>query len=809
MKISYNWLTTYIDTDITLDEVSSTLTSTGLEVEGVEQIGGAKNYLETVLVGKVLSAVPHPNADKLKVTKIDLGDGKETQIVCGAPNVAAGQNVPVATVGTILPSPDGEFKIKKAKIRGEESFGMICSEVELGIGTDHSGILVLPEDLKPGTSTFDLFGKNDEVDHEIEIGLTPNRSDAMSHFGVARDLHAALKTRDIASTFKTYDVSNYPTTDFGQNPISIEVKDTEAAPRYAGVYLKNVKVAESPDWLKNRLKVIGLSPINNIVDITNYILHDLGQPLHAFDADKIEGNKVIVQKLTEGTKFITLDGVERSLKGLELMICNENNPMCIAGVFGGKDSGVSDSTTNIFLESAYFEPVTIRKGAKAHGLNTDASFRFERGIDPNITIDALKKAVMMLVEIAGAEIASNIDDIYPTPIQNFNVKLRLGKVVELLGVEIAETKIKAILENLEIKILSENDGILDLEVPAYRVDVQRDVDLIEDILRIYGYDNIEIPSKFSFSYIPNQKVSPDKIEDFIARQLISFGFNEAMNNSLTKREYEDVFFYPEGESVAMLNPLSADLAVMRRTLLNGLLENVAFNINRRNSDVKLFEFGKVYRKIDGIYEENKCLGIVLSGNFNSESWTGNLRKSTFADLKGLVKQIFVRLDIQVTDEIPAKDDNFLDGIEFFSGKKSLGKLGIISKKLAKKLGVNQDVFFAQLNWETMIALANQHHLKYKDISKFPGSRRDLALLIDSSVKYEELFKATKEVKTNLLKAVNLFDVYEGDKLATGKKSYALSFMIQDENKTLSDQEIDGLMNKLIKLYQEKFNAELR
>ena len=415
----------------------------------------------------------------------------------------------------------------------------------------------------------------------------------------------------------------------------------------------------------------------------------------------------------------------------------------------------------------------------------------------------------MLVEITGAEIASNIDDIYENPIQNFNVKLRLHKVVELLGVEIPEHKIKSILENLEIKILSENDGILDLEVPAYRVDVQRDVDLIEDILRIYGYDNIEIPSKFSFSYVPNQKVSPDKIEDFIARQLISFGFNEAINNSLTKREYEEVFFYPEGESVAMLNPLSADLAVMRRTLLNGLLENVAFNINRRNSDVKLFEFGKVYRKIDGIYEENKCLGIVLSGNFNSESWTGNLRKASFADLKGLIKQIFVRLDIQITDELPAKDDNFLDGIEFVSGQKSLGKLGIISKKLAKKLGVNQDVFFAQLNWDAMVALANKHDLKYKEISKFPGSRRDLALLLDSSVKYEELYKATKEVKTNLLKAVNLFDVYEGDKLPAGKKSYALSFMIQDENKTLSDQEIDGLMNKLIKLYQEKFNAELR
>ena len=808
MKISYNWLKTYIDTDISIDEISATLTSTGLEVEGVEEIGGAKKYLDTVLVGKVLSTIPHPNADKLKVTKIDLGDGKETQIVCGAPNVAEGQNVPVATVGTVFPTPDGDFKIKKAKIRGEESFGMICSEVELGIGTDNSGILVLPEDLKPGTPTSQIF-TSEETDKEIEIGLTPNRADAMSHFGVARDLYAALKTRDINATFKPYNVSNYPTTDFGKNPIFIEVKDTEAAPRYAGIYLKNIKVAESPEWLKNRLKVIGLSPINNVVDITNYILHDLGQPLHAFDADKIEGNKIVVQKLAEGTKFTTLDGVERELKGHELMICDENKPLCIAGVFGGENSGVTESTTNLFLESAYFEPVTIRKGAKAHALNTDASFRFERGIDPNTTIDALKKAVLLLREIAGAEIASNIDDIYPNPIANFNVKLRLGKVVELLGVEIAEDKIKAILENLEIKILAENNGVLDLEVPAYRVDVQRDVDLIEDILRIYGYDNIEIPTKFSFSYIPNQKVSPDKIEDFIARQLTAFGFNEAMNNSLTKREYETIFAYPEGESVAMLNPLSADLAVMRRTLLNGLLENVAFNVNRRNTDVKLFEFGKVYGKIDGKYEEDKCLGIILSGNFNSESWTGNVRKSTFSDLKGLVQQIFVRLNIKVTEELPANDKNFLDGIEFISGNKSLGKLGIVDKKIAKKLGVSQDTFFAQLNWENLVSLANKNNLKYKDIPKFPGSRRDLALLIDSNVKYEDLFKATKEVKSSLLKSVNLFDVYEGDKLPNGKKSYALSFMIQDENKTLSDQDIDALMQKLIKLYQDKFNAELR
>lgn len=804
MKISYNWLKTYIDTEVSLDEISAVLTNIGLEVEGVEKVGGAKEYLETVVVGKVLETQPHPNADKLKVTKIDLGDGQATQIVCGAPNVAAGQTVPVATIGTVFP---GDFKIKKSKIRGEESFGMICSEVELGIGEDNSGILVLDDALVAGTPLATIFVE--EEDHLIEIGLTPNRADAMSHFGVARDLYAAFKAREINGSFTSYNVEAFPTTDFGANPIAIEVADTEAAPRYAGVYLKNITVKESPDWLKNKLRTIGLSPINNVVDITNFILHDLGQPLHAFDADKIEGNKVTVQKLAEGTKFTTLDGVERTLKGHELMICNENGPMCMAGVFGGQDSGITETTKNVFLESAYFEPVTIRKGAKAHGLNTDASFRFERGIDPTITVDALKKAVLLLVELADAEIASNITDIYSTPIENFKFDLRLAKVKELLGVEIPEATIKTILAALDINILNENNGTLSIEVPSYRVDVQREVDIIEDILRIYGYDNIEIPSKFSFSYVPTTSIDPEKTEDFVARQLTAAGFNEAMNNSLTKKEYENIFFYPEGESVEMLNPLSADLAVMRRTLLNGLLENVAFNVNRRNTNVKLFEFGKIYRKLNSVYEEQRCLGIVLSGNYTSESWTGNLRKASFADLKGLVQQIFVRLKIEITAEKAANNDNYTDGIEIFNNEVSLGTIGVINKKLAKKIGVSQEVYFAQLNWDAILTLANEQKLTYKDISKFPSSRRDLALLLDTTVKYEELYLAARSVKTNLLKGINLFDVYEGDKLPAGKKSYALSFMIQDENKTLSDQEIDGVMNKLIKVYQTQFNAELR
>ena len=806
MKISYNWLKNYIDTDLTIDEISAILTNIGLEVEGVEKVGGAKDYLENVIVGHVISTEKHPNADKLKVTQIDFGNGEPVQIVCGAPNVAAGQNVPVARVGAVLPTADGEtFKIKKAKIRGEESNGMICSEVELGIGEDHSGILVLPEHYTPGTPMSQYISEHE--DHLIEIGLTPNRADAMSHFGVARDLYAALKVRGFNATFKPQKVE-YPTETRGDNPISIEV-DHSLAPRYAGVYLKNINVKPSPEWLQNDLRTIGLSPINNVVDITNYILHDLGQPLHAFDAAKISGNKIIVKTLAEGTKFTTLDNVERTLKGHELMICDTEKPMCIGGVFGGADSGIKEETKTIFLESAYFDPVTIRKGAKAHGLNTDASFRFERGIAPNMTIEALKKAVNLLVEYADAEIASDITDLYPQPIEDYKFSLRLAKIKQILGVEIPLEKVKLILSSLEIEIINETTEQLDLIVPAYRVDVQREVDLIEDILRIYGYDNIETPTKVSFSIIKSEGINKEKVEDFIARELNAFGFHEAMNNSMIKREYENLFEFPEGEFVEMLNPLSADLAVMRRSLISGLLENVTFNINRKNSDIKLFEFGKIYSKINNQYLETRQLGIVLSGNIATESWTKNNRKVTFFDLKGIVNQIFTRLNISIDTETPTEDKNLSDGITLFSGKTNVGYLGIVDKKLAKKLDFSQDVFYAQLNWDEILKLAENKKLVYKEISKFPGSRRDLALLIDQSVKYEDLYKTAFGTKNDLLKAVNLFDVYEGENLPAGKKSYALSFMIQDENKTLNDQEIDQFMNKLINLYQEKFGASLR
>lgn len=808
MNISYNWLRKYINTPISVDEVSAILTNIGLEVEGVEKIGGKKDYLDKVIIGEVLSAEKHNNADKLKVTQIDFGNGEPVQIVCGAPNVAAGQKVAVATVGTQLPTADGEsFTIKKAKIRGEESNGMICSEVELGIGEDNSGILVLPNDYQAGKSIQEYIST--EEDYLIEIGLTPNRADAMSHYGVARDLYAALKVRGYEAEFIPYDLSNYPTENFGDNPIKSSIKNTEAAPRYASVYLKNIHVQPSPEWLQTALRTIGLTPVNNVVDIANFVMHDLGQPLHTFDADKISGQEVVVDLADEGTKFTTLDGTERTLKGHELMISDAEKPMCIAGVFGGKNSGVTNETTSLFVESAYFDPVTIRKGAKAHALNTDASFRFERGIDPTLTIDALKKAVLLLVEYANAEIASNIEDFYPKAVEDFPVTLRYKKINQLLGMEIPTEKIKEIFTYLEIKTVKENDEQVEVLVPAYRVDVQREVDLIEEILRLYGYDNIAAPEKVSFSIIPSNKTNPEKIEDFVARELNTFGFHEAMNNSLMKREYEDLFHFPEGEFVEMLNPLSADLAVMRRSLITGLLENVVFNVNRKNKNIKLYEFGKIYTKLNNTYQESKQLALVVSGDLGEENWTKNQRKASFYDLKGVLNQIFERLGLRIDLESPTEDPNLQEGIRLMADGKELGYAGIVDQKLLKKIDLNQAVFYAQLHWDVLLSMVNQQPLKYKEISKFPGSRRDLALLLPQSTTYEELYNAAFGLKNDLLKAVHLFDVYEGDKLPAGKKSYALSFQFRDDQKTLSDAEVDKVMKKLIHLYENDFGASLR
>lgn len=808
MKISYNWLSSYIKTDTEVQKIGEILTSIGLEVEGIEN-GESNNNLEGVVVGKVTSLTKHANADKLRVATVDIGTGDELQIVCGAPNIAEEQKVAVATVGTELIGKDGKsFKIKEAKLRGVESFGMICSEAELGINDNHDGIWVLEPSTKIGTPVSDLVEKSSS-DVMFEIGLTPNRTDAMSHFGVARDLNAALNILKINSEFTPLNTEDFDLLKkSGKNPIKIEI-NSDSAPRYSGIYLKNIKVKPSPDWIQNRLKTIGLQPINNVVDITNYILHDLGQPLHAFDADKINGQKIIVKQLPKGTKFKTLDGNERELNGSELMICDEKGGLCMAGVYGGLDSGVTESTQNIFLESAYFEPVTIRKAAKHHGINTDSSFRFERGIDPNMTLIALKKATILLSQYADAEIVGEIQDIYPNPIQNFKVVLRYHKVDQLLGERIHRERIKNILELLEIKIISESNETLEVEIPPYRADVQREIDLIEEILRIYGYNQIQTPEKINFSVVKNDGVDQQKLENKVANYLISLGFNEAMNNSLVKNEYTSVYGLKEEDSVKMLNPLSADLAIMRQTMLSGLLENTAYNINRKTADIKLFEIGKTYRKLKKGYEETYKLALLISGNTTRDNWTKSSQKSNFYHLKGTVEQLFKRLNLNHVKQVPVSQINFSDAISLKLHNDELGHIGIIDKNLLKKAGIDQEVFYAELNWQLIVNYASDYKLQYRDIPKFPAVKRDLALLLDKNISYSDLYESTQKLNLDLLKSVQLFDVYEGDKLPQGKKSYALSFVLQNEEKTLADSEIEKTMNELIRNFQENFNAELR
>lgn len=810
MKISYNWLSSYIKTDLEVQKIGEILTNTGLEVEGIESTASQNQDLEGVVVGKVVSLEKHPNADKLRVARVDVGNGEPLQIVCGAPNIEEEQKVPVATIGTVLTAPDGKsFTIKEAKLRGVESFGMICSEAELGVSDNHEGIWVLEPSYKIGTPLKDYI-KKPKSDILIEIGLTPNRTDAMCHFGVARDLNAALNVLKIKGEFIQPNVDefeNIPTS--GKSPIEVEVKNPELAPRYAGIYLENIQVKPSPEWLQERLKTIGLNPINNVVDITNYILHDLGQPLHAFDAEKIADQKIIVQTLPAKTKFKTLDGVERELSGTELMICDKNGGLCMAGVYGGIESGVTDSTTKVFLESAYFNPVSIRKSSKYHGLNTDSSFRFERGVDPNMTIIALKKAVMLLTEYADAKVVGEILDLYPTPIENFKTVLRYHKVDQILGERLHREQIKGILESLDIQIISESNETLELSIPPYRADVQREIDVIEEILRIYGYNKIKTPEKISFSAVKNEEKNPQRIENAVAQTLISLGFHEAMNNSVVKAEYQSIFSLDENKGVKLINPLSSDLALMRQSMLPSLLENVAYNLNRKNSDLKLFEFGKVYQKANKGYEENYQLAVLISGFKNKENWANPQVKSNFFTLKGVIFQFLNRIGISDIQEKAVSQPNFSDAIILEVNKKELGILGIVDKKILKKMDVSQDVFFAQLDWEYIVKLASEYKLKYKEISKFPAVRRDLALLIDKNVLYKDLYESTQNLKMDLLKSVQLFDVYEGDKIPAGKKSYAMSFILQNEEKTLSDVEIDGAINELIRNFQKNFQAELR
>lgn len=804
MKISYNWLCKYIKTDLSVEKIASILTDTGLEVEDVEEIESVKGSLKGVVVGEVIECEKHPNADKLKLTKVNLGD-QTVQIVCGAPNVEKGQKVPVATIGTSLYSEDGsEFKIKKSKIRGEESFGMICAEDELGLGKSHEGILVLDTNLKVGTPLNEVIPVS--KDYCIEIGLTPNRTDAMSHYGVARDLYAALKSRKIKAELQPITFENFKLDEAKGNPISVEVENQQLCPRYSGIYLKNIEIKPSPDWLQNQLRIIGLSPINNAVDITNYILHSYGLPLHAFDADKIGGQKIKVGTVPEGTAFTTLDGIKRNLSDSELLIKDaQDTPLCLAGVYGGLESGVSNETKNIFLEAAYFDPVSIRKTSKKEGLNTDSSFRFERGVDPNYTLIALKKACELFKELTNATVVGEMIDIYPNPIKNVNTILRYHKIDRILGKKIHREQIKEILKSLEFTIISDTNEVLDLIVPAYRVDVTREIDVIEEIARIYGYNQIDIPEKFSFAYENKNAFDEEFLENTIANQLKYNGFNEIINNSLTSRRNENTQY------VELVNPLSTDLCVMRQSLVYGVLQSISFNSNRNQKEIKFYEFGKTYFKNSaGTYIENKKLSVALFGNFQENNWIIPQNTSTFFHLKGIVSQLLTGFNISI-DEKPLESSSlYKDGIELFVNGSSLGKLGSINPKLLKEFGLKGNVFYAELEWEKWVDLASKKKpYKLAEIPKFPGSTRDLALLLDKDIKYFDLYKAAFETEKKFLQSVNLFDVYEGKNLPEGKKSYALNFFLQDENKTLTDQDIDKVMKKLLDRFSTQFHAELR
>ncbi len=811
MRISYNWLKQFIKTDLKAEEISEVLTDLGLEVEGVDKFESLKGGLQGVVIGHVLTCVQHSNADKLKVTTVDLGNGEApVQIVCGAPNVGVGQKVPVATIGTKLYDKEGNaFEIKKGKIRGEESHGMICAEDELGLGESHDGIMILADDLKPGTPAAKIF--NIETDEVFEIGLTPNRADAMSHFGVARDLRAGLVQKENNTNFEiiTPSVSNFKI-DKRTLKIDVSVEADKLAPRYCGVTISGIEVKPSPSWLQNRLKAIGLTPKNNVVDVTNYVLHELGQPLHAFDAAKIKGNKVVVKTVEAGTKFTTLDDVERTLDTEDLMICNAEGPMCIAGVFGGKDSGVTETTSSIFLESAYFNPVSIRKSAKRHALNTDASFRFERGIDPNITEYALKRAALLIQEVAGGEITSDVVDIYPKKIEDFQVFLTFDKIKRVIGEEIPKEVIKKILVSLDIKINNVTEAGLGLVIPSYRVDVQREIDVIEEILRVYGYNNIKFSQKLNATIANSSRTEEFKVQNIVANQLCSLGFNEMMANSLTKPEYVSLSSSLKEEfTVKMLNPLSNDLSVMRQSMLFSALEAVSFNINRRKTDLKLFEFGKTYHKLPSGYDENKHLTLTVSGNRSDESWTNTQQKSDFFLFKGYVMSILSRigLDTKVTT-LPFEDDVYNEGLALAIGKEIILEMGTIKKPILKHFDIKQEVLFADIYWDKIQKYIS-NKIKFTDIPKYPEVRRDLALLIDSNVAFEAIFKVAKQTEKKLLKDINLFDVYEGKNLPEGKKSYAVSFTIQDENKTLNDKEIEKIMSKLQTNLEKELGAVLR
>jgi phenylalanyl-tRNA synthetase beta chain len=806
MKISYNWLKQFLKIDANSDDVASILTDLGLEVEGVEKYQSVKGGLEGVVVGHVLTCEKHPDADRLNITTVDLGDGTPVQIVCGATNVATGLKVPVATIGTKLFDKEGNsFEIKKGKIRGQESHGMICAEDELGLGTSHDGIMILDNTIAAGTPASKVFDiENDEV---FEIGLTPNRADAMSHMGVARDLRAGLLQKMDSLELITPSISAFKV-DKRTLKIDIDKVDAALAPRYCGVTISNLKIKPSPNWLQNRLKAIGIAPKNNVVDVTNYVMHELGQPLHAFDATKISG-KISVKNLPLGTKFTTLDDVERTLHDEDLLICDEKGPLCLAGIFGGKDSGVTAKTTSLFLESAYFNPVTIRKAAKRHGLNTDASFRFERGIDPNITEYALKRAALLLCEVADGEITSDVIDIYPKKIEDFSVFLNYEKAFKLIGQELPKETIKKIVASLDIKVNNSSDAGLGLIIPSYRVDVQREVDVIEEILRVYGYNTINIPNKLNATVAKSSRSEDYKVQNIVANQLNSQGFHEMMANSLTTPDYIKLAENLKEESnVQILNPLSNDLSTLRQTLLFSGLEAISFNINRKNSDLKLFEFGKSYRKLLSGYNEKKHLSLFTSGNKSPENWKNQNTPTDFFFFKGYVVSVLNRLGYNNLSNAPFTLDYFAEGIAITVGNDVLVELGSIKKSILKNFDIKQDVFYAEFNWDLLLKLLATK-IKFTAIPKYPEVRRDLSLLIDKSTTFESLYNSALKTEKNLIKKINLFDVYEGKNLPDGKKSYALSFTIQDEAKTLTDSQIDKIMSKLQTNFETEIGASLR
>lgn len=820
MNISYKWLKEYVDFDLTPQHVAEALTSCGLEVGGLEEVQTIRGGLKGLYVGKVLTCEPHPNSDHLHITTVDLGKGEPQQIVCGAHNVAANQKVIVADLGCVLYDGDKEFVIKRSKLRGVESLGMICAEDEIGVGTSHDGIIVLPEDAPIGMPAAEYY--NLESDWVIEVDITANRSDALSHYGVARDLYAWLKQNNYQTELHkpncdAFEVDNESLT------IDVEVKNTEACKRYACVSITNCEVKESPEWLQNKLKIVGIRPINNIVDITNYIMMAYGQPMHCFDADMVAGHKIVVTTQPEGTKFITLDGEEHSLSERDLSICNANEAMCIAGIFGGKGSGTYENTRNIVLESAYFHPTWIRKSARRHGLSTDASYRFERGIDPNGQVYALKQAAILCKELAGGQVSMQIKDVYPEPIEGSKVVLTYDYVNSLIGKEIGKDTIKSIVTSLDMKIEAENENQIEILVPAYRVDVKRPCDVVEDILRIYGYNNVEIPLQLKGTLtIPTDEDRNRKYINLISEQLVGGGFNEILNNSLTKVSYyKDLNRYTEETTVKILNPLSADLGVMRQTLLFGGLESIVRNANRKNSNLRFFEFGNCYHydeskkeadKLIKAYTQDQHLGLWVTGKRVENSWAHPNEDASFYELKAYVENILVRLGLSLQAVTLVKGENniFEDSISIVTkAGKIIAELGIVAYKLTKNMGITNEVFFADIYWDNLLKAVKKHVVEYKEISKYPAVSRDLALLVDKTVEFEQIKEIAYSTEKKLLKAVELFDVYEGKNLPEGKKSYAVNFILQDEQKTLNDKQIDSIMKKLIDNLTKRLNAELR